>query len=298
MTDLSLDQLTPVLDEAESIYIAIRTSSGPHVTPELFTASGDRILCLTSVATMKARRAQHGATVGIGATSPSASLAAIGTMEVLDPASLKSALDAPSVASKAPLGVARFLRDNASEMVGAAFDAAVGRLGRPLPPRRVILAIKPTAATIIEAGEVRLAEGWGGIGPADQADPSDGEPTSIDLGELPGELADLATSGPAALGWLRTDGVPLALPVEWDADRLEATVPLAVFDACAAAASGPACMTFDGWSGYGPSGKQGVILRGTGAAVREEGTARIALQIDRASYWDGIDTGTVDVADS
>lgn len=291
-------ELTPVLDGTDTLYVAIHSSSGPHVTPELFTVSGGRILFLTSVATLKARRSHNGGVVGLCASSTTGSVVLTGSVEVVDPMSPRSALEAPSAAAQAPLGVARFLRDNASEMVGAAIDAMAGRLGRPLPPHRVVLAVTPTAAIVTEAGAVRFAEGWEGVEDAGMTPPDDSdEPASIDLGDLPGELGDLTVSGPAVIGWLSAVGAPIALPVEWDANQLVARLPLDVFDGCGAAVSGPACITFHGWTGYGPSGKQGVMLRGTGTAARDGDVARITMAIGRASYWDGIETGTVDVAD-
>lgn len=295
---VDVDELMPVLDGTDTLYVAIHSSSGPHVTPELFTVSDGRLLCLTSVATLKARRSQNGGLVGLCASSATGSVVLKGSVEVVDPTSPRSALEAPSATLQAPLGVARFLRDNASEMVGATIDAMAGRLGRPLPPHRVVLAFTPTAAIVTEAGAVRFAEGWdvvadAGTTPLDDSD----ESASIDLGELPGELRDLAVSGPAVVGWLRAVGAPIALPVEWDANQRVARLPLAVFDACGAAVSGPACITFDGRTGYGPSGKQGVMLRGAGTAARDGEMARITMEIGRASYWDGIETGTVNVAD-
>ena len=51
----------------------------------------------------------------------------------------------------------------------------------------------------------------------------------------------------------------------------------------------PACVTFDAWTGFGPSGKQGLMLRGQGQ-VRD--TGRVAIDVDRVSYWDGVVTGS------
>ena len=99
------------------------------------------------------------------------------------------------------------------------------------------------------------------------------------------------------MGWLRTDGGPLALPATWDSDRHEATLPTAAFETCGAAAAGPACVTFDTWTGYGPTGKQGLMLRGTGRAASGDGITRLTFDIDRVSHWDGIETGTSSVGE-
>ncbi|MET0728179.1 MAG: hypothetical protein ABWZ76_07750 [Acidimicrobiales bacterium] len=306
---IDMSQLAAVLDGTSSVYVAIRTQSGPHLTPELFTVSGGRVLCLTSVVTLKARRARTEPIVAICAWHGDRALTALGDVEVIDPAVPTSVLAAPGTALQSPLGVARFLRDNAAEMTGAAIDLVAGRLGRPIPPHRVILAIKPVAATISENGDVTMSDGWDlDPDPVDDGEPDaadegddDGEPDAADEGEavdlraLPDGLATLAVAGPAAVGWMRPDGTPLALPAMWDPARREALVPEAVFDLGAGVDRGPACVTFDAWSGYGPSGKQGVMLRGVGRASRDDGSVRLAIDIDRASHWDGVETGTVDL---
>lgn len=297
---VDLTKLAGVLDATSTIYVAISLRSGPHVTPELFTVSGGRIICLTSATTLKARRSRNGDDVGLCATSPSGTAILAGTVEILDPTSLSTLLGAPSAAVDAPLGVARFLRDNASEMMGAATDALLGRLGRPLPPHRVVLAFTPTAALTVEGSAVQDATGWDGAdegGGCERAAPhalDDGpEPVSVQLDDLPGALGDIAIRGPAVLGWRRASGTSIALPVEWDPEHLEATLPVSVMDVCGSVGSGPACVTFSEWTGYGPSGKRGVMLRGRGTVFGDGQTARIKMEVDRASYWDGIETGTI-----
>jgi hypothetical protein len=221
-----------VFSGADQLYLAIRTRSGPNVTPELFTVSGDRLVCLTSVATLKSRLLRDDDVVGIAAGS----VCATGTAEVHDIAS--------------PVDVGRFVRDNAGEMVGAAVDALVGRLGRPLPPRRVALVITPT---------------------------------DVVTGDEPGD---------AVVGWLRDDGAPLALPAHWDEGAAVATLHASVFRRSGAGTESDACVTVDAWSGYGPTGKHGLMLRGPGVAEVDGDTVRLRLDAERVTYWDGITTGT------
>jgi hypothetical protein len=221
---------------AEQVYLSIRTRSGPNVTPELFTVDGERLLCMTSVATLKSKLLRKDPVVGLAARIGETAVVATGRVEVQDVAS--------------PVGVARFVQDNLAEMAGAAVDAVTGRLGRPLPPRRVAL--------VVTIDEVRTTD-------------------------VPGD---------AVAGWTRPDGHPLALPATWDPNTEIATLPAEVFRASGAADESAACVTLDSWTNYGPTGKQGVMLRGRGRAEIDGDEARLRYTLERMTSWDGVRTGT------
>jgi hypothetical protein len=294
---LNPDDLSRVLATAEHVYVAVRARSGPHVTPELFTVSGGRILCVTAASTLKAKILRRRPLASIAAVSDDRLLTALGTVEVLDPASPTTALAAPALAAQAPLAVARFLRDNAAELAGAAVQAVTGQLGRPLPPRRVVLAITLTAATLVDGDTVTVDDGWDP--PSADVVAEDTDDSDVpDLSALSADLRDLAVSGSAVVGWTRLDGTPLALPATWDADRSVATVPTSLFRSSGGAVTSQACVTFDRWTGYGPSGKQGLMLRGVGQARGGDRSTQLSLTVTRASHWDGIDVGTTDLASS
>lgn len=287
---LDLGLLKPALAGAEHVYVGILTKSGPHVTPELFTLSGGRIVCMTAASTLKVKVLGRNPITSVAAISGGRRLTAMGTVELLDPASPATALEAPGLAAQAPLGVARFVRDNAAELAGAAMQALTGKLGRPLPPRRVILAITVTAATIVDGDEVLVAQGWDGVKATGSSQEVDAE--APDLTDVPERVRDLAVSGSAVVGWTRSDGSALSLPATWDASAGVATVPTALFRSAGAAGESPACLTFDRWTGYGPEGKQGVMLRGSGRSAEANGVTRIALDVNKVSHWDGIEVGT------
>ena len=284
-----------VLGSAEQVYLSVLTKSGPHVTPELFTTSGGHVLCVTAESTLKVRLLREQPVIGIAAVSGGAALSGYGTVQLLDPASPTSALAAPAAAAKAPLGLARYLLDNAAELTGAAMSALAGRLGGPIPPRRVVLVISLSAATLVDGDRVVVEQGWDiSAGPAVRGSVDD-DAQGPDLGALRDDLRELAATGPAVVGWTASDGRPLALPATYDAGSGVATLPTALFRACGAATTSPACITFDTWSGYGPIGKQGLMLRGEGRAVDDGGRTRITVDISRATHWDGIETGTTEL---
>jgi hypothetical protein len=248
---------------------------------------------------VKARLVRNDPVAAVAARTGSTAAVAIGPVELIDPASPGTVLRSPLRSATAPLGVVRFVRDNASELAGAALDLVTGKLGGPIPPHRVVLAIGPTAVASVDGRKVqahgRWSTGHAPSGGQDEDADFDGD-TEIDLADVPEHLAALAVSGDAVVGWLRHDGSPLALPVEWDADGRRACLPTALFERCGGAADSPACVTFDTWTGFGPSGKQGLMLRGSGRATTDRATTLLALDVRRATYWDGIDTSTTDVA--
>ena len=140
----------------------------------------------------------------------------------------------------------------------------------------MILAITPTAGAVVDGDDVTGADGWDRAAVALPDGEADGG-GEVDLADTPEHLASLVTAGPAVAGWLRHDGTPLALPVEWDPDTTTATVPTALLETCGAAAVSKASVTFDTWTGFGPSGKQGLMLRGRGEAIVDGATTSLAL---------------------
>jgi hypothetical protein len=292
-----------VLDGVEQVYVGVSAPSGPHVTPELFTRVGGSIVCLTAATTLKVRVLRRRPQVALAAGSPGHALAVAGRAVVLDPASPTTLLRSPVRAATAPLTAARFALANAAELTGAAVDLFSGRLGGPIPPHRVLLAIEPTAAVVTHLDEVTTHWGWEPTGDdegnvdRDEAGPEAGDDLgeAPDLDPVPDELAVLAEADAAVLGWTDRRGAPLALVAGWDGGSGRASLPAGLLDLVGASPRSAACATFDAWTRFGPSGKQGVMLRGTGK-VRADGGG-VACRFDRATHWDGVDTATTDLPD-
>jgi hypothetical protein len=234
---------------APQLYVGVRVRSGPHVTPELFTVSGGRIVCLTSVSTLKVKSARQDGVVALAALGADGMVVGTANATVIDPADVGALLRDPVTTVSSPLGVARFVRDNLAEAAGGAIDAVAGRLGLP-PERRVVLSLELMDAEVrAHAGEDVM------------------------------------------LGWTRSGGAPLVLPARWEDDH--AFVSRDLFDAMSAVTSSSACVTMDETTGLGPTGKRGVMLRGEGRSAVDGDVVRIELDVERTSYWDGTETGTV-----
>jgi len=136
VTGLWKPQVASVLRGASVAYLAVETSSGPHVTPLLFVATPDRLWFGIGRGTLKARVLGKRPAVGVVVPGAGASVAIRGEASLLDrlPASLDEL-------ARAPLGLAAFASRNALEV--AAFARDVARRGaRPHPLAPVSIRIE------------------------------------------------------------------------------------------------------------------------------------------------------------
>ncbi|HVE95200.1 MAG TPA: hypothetical protein VNB24_09780 [Acidimicrobiales bacterium] len=286
---------------ASQLYVGVSAKHGPHVTPELFAASGGRLWCMTSAVTLKAKVLAHDDRIAFLATHDHGDVVGIGRASVIDPARPASIAGNLTSLARSPLGAARFVARNLDELAGAARDALAGRLGGPIPPHRVVVAIEILAIASVENGALAGAWGWPDLATGtprlqalDPAAAKDSDPAAdaLNRADLPEALERLTGDGGAALGWLTNEGHPLVLPASWIRDTCVATVDAELWDVCGAASSARAAITRDGWTGYGPSGKQGVLLRGHGTAASNGGKATVALAVESVTSWDGVETVT------
>jgi hypothetical protein len=295
MTDL--DTVADVLDGAPHVYVAIATGTGPHVTPELFAVTGGRVWCLTAATALKARLLSSGGRVALLARSGHRDAIVTGDAVVLD------ALHPVRNLRHAPAGVAgpqalgSFALRNANELAGAVLDLLTGRLGAP-PPRRVLLAVEPDAVATFDHGARVVAVGFGaGVSPAGELGVASGCEAGCDvddvLDQVPYAVRDLARAGPAVLGWTDASGRAVALPAVWDPAACRATVRADGFDLVGAPRVSRASVTRDDWTEFGPSGKQGVMLRGEGRATDLGGDIAVDVDVAGVTYWDGVETGQV-----
>lgn len=145
MKGLLEPRVARVLGDASFAFLAIETSSGPHVTPLLFAATPDRLWFGIGRGTLKARVLAKRPAVGIVVPGERGSVAIRGQAALLDrlPTS-------PAEIARAPFALPAFAFQNVLEI--AAFARDVGR-GAPREP--------PTPVSVrIET--LDLLEGWSG----------------------------------------------------------------------------------------------------------------------------------------
>lgn len=309
---VALEPFEEVVASAPQVMVGVRSRRGPHVTPELFALASGRIWCLTAATTLKVKVLDGGGPVAVAATTKDGrSALAIGRATVLDPARPIRNLGSLVTSLTSPVAVGRFAARNAAELTGTVVDLLQGKLGGPLPPRRVVVCIEPTAYAVVDGGAVSTSAGWerdaSGGAHASAARRADGasddggeddEPDTVlrdlaDVDGVPEALRSLTDDGPAFVGFLTNAGAPLVLPAAWEAASRRARVASGLIGLTGASPSSPACVTRDRWVGFGPSGKLGVMLRGRGTVAEEAEPGTIDFELTGAAYWHGIETGRV-----
>ena len=144
MTGLWKPKVAAVLGGASFAYLAVETSSGPHVTPLLFAATPDRLWFGIGRGTLKARVVAKRPAVGVVVPGAEASLAIRGEATLLDrlPAS-------PAELARAPFALPAFASRNALEMAAFARDLARSR-SQP----------QPLTALSVRVETLDLVPGW------------------------------------------------------------------------------------------------------------------------------------------
>lgn len=259
-----------IVEQGRHLYVAVGAPAGPHVTPELYSAADGRLWFWSAHDTVKAKALREhpraSALVRVGDRSVIVS----GRTERFDPrdvTALPRALRDPLAVGRATV---RFGLRNAADLGAFATDLARGRLGRSLPPRRVLFGLRPTRLAVVDAGTVLLALGdW--AHPA----PVEGQPVTR------GDRA-------AVLAW-ETDGGPLALPGRLDADGDRAWLAPALAGVAGLPSPARVAVVVDDYVAPGPAAKEGRLLRGTGT-IGEGG--RVDLVPERETAWKGVAAST------
>ncbi len=140
----SVSKVRRVLARAPIAYLAVETSSGPHVTPVLFAATPDRLWFGIGRGTLKARAMAKHPSVGVVVADGGVSVAIRGRAALLDrlPTSVTEL-------ARAPFALPMFATRNALEMAAFARDV-VGQGAQP----------RPLAPVSVRPGWVDVFEGW------------------------------------------------------------------------------------------------------------------------------------------
>jgi hypothetical protein len=132
-----------VLGRAPFAYLAVETTSGPHVTPLLFAFTPDRLWFGIGRGTLKARAIRKRPAVGIVVPGETASVMIRGQASLLD------RTPSPTELARVPFALPAFAGRNALEMAAFARDT-------------VLSATRPSALVPVSVRieQFRLLEGW------------------------------------------------------------------------------------------------------------------------------------------
>ena len=265
-----------VLEEGRQAYVCVQSKDGPHVTPELYAWSGGRLWFASASTTLKTKVLTARPEVAMLISVPGRSVVVAGEAQRYDPRSPYGlacrALELPAAAR----AMARFTTRNAPDLLAFVSDTARGRLGSRLPPVRVLFAVRPERAAILENDEV-VAEafGWAGV--------------TRGVGESEAASAPAPTDAERAVAGLPG---PVAVPGRWSVDESRFHVPPGLVGLLPADAEFPISVVTDDYAAPGPAAKTGALARGWGS--RESSTDSVVLvDTHRVVEWDGVETRSV-----
>ena len=258
-----------VLGEGRQAYVAVASTRGPHVTPELYAWSGDRLWFAAASSTLKAKVLRRDPSLGAVVNVAGRSVILTGTVEVFDPRNPLAVLGRLPQLPGVARALTSFTTRNAADLLAFVGDTASGRLGHRLPPVRLLFALSPERIALVENDALVGHWGWS-VRPDTEDDP-------VPVG---GERAVAAFPG------------PVALPVRWFAERsrLHLARPLTgLLERSAVRGRFPISVVVDDYTAPGPAAKRGALMRGEGRAIGGD-LCEIEVEAERIVEWDGTET--------
>lgn len=275
-----MDVLDPtargVLAEGRQLHVGVLTTTGPHVTPELYTHDDEHVWFLTAADTLKTRSLRADARVGAVVRTCSRTLLLAGEVTVYDARDPIGLLRRSRDALAALAALTSFTIRNASDLAAFARDLATGKLTTRLPPRRVLMRLRPSRSMLLD-GTALLSTG--GEWPGRVTVPDESPP-------LPGDV-DCVIAVECA------DGV-CVVPGRARRNLTDATVPAVAVQLADVALDTElrGSLAVDAYNAPGPAAKSGALLRGRVRLTLTGPLCRVEVHADRETTWDGIATHT------
>lgn len=262
--------VTSSLEEGRQAHVAVPSTEGPHVTPELYTWSADALWFASAATTLKAKVLARDPWAGVVVSTADHGVVLRGPVEAFDvrrPDHLARQVRQLPAATGA---LGRYAVRNAPDLLAFARDTATGRLGWRLPERRVLFRLTPSAVLEIEGGAVR--GGWGGWSRAQVA--------------APATAADQPTGGTPAVVALPG---PVPIPCRWYEDEARVRLPAGTLAALDVAHEVDMGLVTDDYVAPGPAAKQGRLVRGLASPDADEPDT-LVVRAARIIEWDGAET--------
>ena len=259
-----MDALDPasrsLLAEGRQLYVGVLTTTGPHVTPELYSADDRDIWFLTAADTVKTRVIRRDPRVSAMVRVGSQALLLSGTVADYDVGAPMALLRQSRHAMAALAALTSYTVRNAVDLAAFARDLATGRLPSRLPPRRVLMRLRPDRSQLVDLG------------------------------------ADLTGDLDCAVG-VETDDGALVLPGRTDPEMSSASVPLAPVQRgdVPLETDVAGCLVVDDYRAPGPAAKRGQLVRGQVRLAVEGGRCQVDVSPERDTVWVGAETSTARV---
>ncbi len=263
-----------VLGEGRQAYVAVGSSRGPHVTPELYAWSDGAIWFAAAASTVKARVLRRDPRAGVVVSVPGRAVVLTGEVRALDPF---RPLDLARQLGHLPASgraITRYTTRNASDLLAFSGDLVSGKLGWRPPPRRVLFSLRPDRVVVVENDSVTGHHGWDSA-PVDAE--TDGEAVPV--------------GGVRAVAGLPG---PIALPGRWFPDRSQLHVAAQLTELLDLPTSFPVSVVVDDYAAPGPAAKRGTLVRGVGCFDRRDASV-LRVDTERVTEWDGVETTTTAV---
>ena len=217
-----------ILRAAPLAYLAVTTTTGPHLTPQLLGVSGDRLWFATAAGALKVRAVRKRPGVAVCAWTPGEEAAAVlhGDAHVLDPTQPVDLVRTWLDSALGPLGIVSFVQQHAAEVTATLANLAKGALGSTATEHRVLVSVHPDTSSVVA----------------------------------------VSRDADAVLCWAGDRG-PVAVPVEWDESASTASLSPAVRELLDGPAESRVAVTVDRSEGNGAAERAGTMFRGTGRLV-------------------------------
>jgi len=284
-----------VLCDARIAQVAVETSNGPHVTPTAYGVADGRVWIVMARGTLKVRAIRRRPGVSLLMRAGRKSVVMTGEAEVISTWGRGDVARLLTNYLPSLFAVAAYTLRNSELLTGYLLDIP-GAPGQTMPYDRVLVTVRAKRGMLIEGQRVVRSWGrWRGRAWAARASRPRGQ-GGLDflLGRVPRVAATaFKNRGETALGSLSPNG-PVVLPASALDGNSRVRVPLQALKLAGVPQTGKAALTADRSNSIRPSQFAGVVLRGEGTVVgHHNGWATVQLRADRASWWSGFKSGTV-----
>jgi hypothetical protein len=275
-----VDNLDPaaraLLSEGRQLHLGVLATTGPHVTPELYTYDSDHVWFLRAADTVKTRVVRRDPRAAAVVRVGSRSLLLTGDVVHYDLGDPLKLLTQAHDAMRALAALSSFSIRNAADLAAFARDLAAGRLPSRLPPRRVLLRLSPRRAALLDGTALLSTAGdWPGrVTVPDEAPPLTGDVDCVVAAKAPDGVAVM----PGRVAGSLTEAALPAVAVQ--------LADLSVDTDVAGA------LVVDDYNAPGPAAKSGALLRGTLRLKVDGALCRAEIDAERETTWDGAETHT------